>query len=195
MQDGSTLGSQASWPKAINVVLSISSSTSGARLPMNRFAPTSSVRLSIFDLFTLIFFPYNVMLPHTRTAYSASISLWNSTNPNPCSVMACPTHPTWCVFVTLSLGIDTDTTGPNYKSSFVFDTHLQKQLPEQFFVHSFVKTSNIHSGVLFVTPALRDAPGCDDQRQKPFPSSGILENAPSFQEGVSLPNRHFSALF
>ena len=195
MQGWGTLGSQASWPKAINVVLSISSSTSGARFPMNRFAPTSSVLLSIFDLFTLIFFPYNVMLPHTRTAYSASISLWNSTNPNPCYIMTRLPYLTWCVFVTLSFGIDTDTTGPNYKSTISSSMYLQKQFPEKFLVHSFVKTTNIHSGVLFLRAALQKALGCDDQRQQPFLYSGILENALSFQVGVSLSKRHFSPLF
>lgn len=52
-----TIGSQASWPNCENVVLIMSSVTSGAKLLMKRSAPTSSVGRSLFDLFTLIFLP------------------------------------------------------------------------------------------------------------------------------------------
>ena len=78
-----TLGSQANCPKAMKTVLSIFSSTSGAKLLTKMFAPTSRVFLSIFDLLTRNFFPYKTIFPETWTAYTASTSFWYSTNPNP----------------------------------------------------------------------------------------------------------------
>lgn len=42
--------------------------------------------------------------------------------------------------------------------------YLKKHFPEQFFIDSFVKTTNIHGGILEVISAEKDRPDYDDQK-------------------------------
>eukprot|EP00962_Isochrysis_galbana_P035052 scaffold11964_cov90-Isochrysis_galbana.AAC.3 len=96
------LGVETIVPKAEKVSYSSFSSTSGSRLPTKMFAPTSTVSLSLEAALTRMGLPWSLIMLSTLMAYSASGCPLNSTKPNP-----------MCIWVSLSFGMCTLTTGPH----------------------------------------------------------------------------------
>lgn len=76
-----TFGLLTTTPKALKVLYSSVSSTSGSKFPMNRLAPTSWAALSWVALLTRRGFPKSLIMFRILIAYAASSSDLNSTKP------------------------------------------------------------------------------------------------------------------